>query len=81
MALFQERGRARRVGQSPHVNSPVDDRAIARERMAASGPADGLDPEIDVWRQPSIQPDLLLARPTAGLDVANIEKAEVHRAF
>src|ERR1700690_805961 len=71
LAARQQRSGAGVIGQPAHVNGPVDDVAAPLALPGTDGeparrPADRLDAQVDVRREPPIESNLLLAEQTAG---------------
>ena len=53
------------VGQTPHLHRPFDDLAIGLETDAVATPRDRHDTQIDVGRQPAIEPHFLVTKIAA----------------
>ena len=67
------------VGQPLHLHGPLDDLAVALHLDTRAVEGHGHDPEVDLRRQPAVEPDLLLAEVAAPLQRAVVEEPQVDR--
>ena len=65
--------------EAAHAYRPVDRRSVAVHPRCLGRPGDRANPQIDLWRQPSIQAQFLETGLVAGLEIDEVEEPQIQR--
>ena len=79
IAAFEDLLQPRLIRQPPHLDGPFDDLSRPLHADPISLPDDRHDPQVNLRRQPTVQPDLLLAEVPPPLERAVIDEPQAYR--